>query len=145
MVTSIHLASQLDEPDILFHLLARGGNVEIRDANKLSPLDVARSYEIRLVSFSGTTDSFFICLLYYQFHFDSRKMLLNSVMLCAASEAGDLEEVMRLLTHCGVPLNVCGLRNKAPLHLACSQGHAAIVNLLLTNGVSCFFTPAIAY
>ena len=65
-------------------------------------------------------------------------MLLNSVMLCAASEAGDLEEVMRLLTHCGVPLNVCGLRNKAPLHLACSQGHAAIVNLLLTNGVSCF-------
>ena len=66
-----------------------------------------------------------------------RKLLLNSVLLCAASEAGDEDEVTRLLTRCGVPVNVCGLRHKAPLHLASSQGHAAVVDILLANGVCC--------
>lgn len=63
-------------------------------------------------------------------------MLLNSVLLCAASEAGDLGEVTRLLTQSGVPVNVCGLRHKAALQLASSSGHAAVVDLLLASSVS---------
>ena len=70
-------------------------------------------------------------------------MLLNSVLLCAASEAGDLEEVSRLLTQCRVPVNVCGLRHKAPLHLASASGHAAVVDLLLASGVS-FVIPTLS-
>lgn len=65
-----------------------------------------------------------------------RKLLLNSVLLCAASEAGDDAEVSRLLSQCCVPANVCGLRHKAPLHLAASQGHIAVLNTLIAAGVS---------
>ena len=66
-------------------------------------------------------------------------MLLNSVLLCAASEAGDAKEVSRLLNQCGVPVSVCGLRHKAPLHLASASGHAAVVDLLLASGVRLFY------
>jgi ankyrin repeat protein len=111
LVTSLHLASQLGQPDIFYHLLARGGDVELRDVNRLTALDLTSSYEIR-------------------------KMLLNSVLLCAASEAGDVEEVSRLLNQCGVPVNVCGLRHKAPLHLASASGHATVVDLLLASGAN---------
>ena len=47
-----------------------------------------------------------------------------------------MEEVLRLLTACGVSPNVCGLRHKAALHLAAAQGHTAVVEVLLANGVS---------
>ena len=70
----------------------------------------------------------------YMTHY--RKLLLNSVLLCAASEAGDEVEVSRLLSQCDVPANVLGLRHKSPLHLAASQGHAAVVDTLLASGVS---------
>lgn len=62
--------------------------------------------------------------------------MLNSVLLCAASEAGDDAEVSRLLSQCCVPANVCGLSHKAPLHLAASQGHSAVLNTLIAAGVS---------
>ena len=64
-----------------------------------------------------------------------RRLLLNSVLLCAASDAGDEAEVTRLLSECHVPANVCGLRHKAPLHLAASQGHCTVVATLLASGV----------
>ena len=60
------------------------------------------------------------------------------MLLCAASEAGDVEEVKRLLVECGVPPNVCGLHHKAPLHLAASQGHTTVVETLLSHGVKTY-------
>ena len=54
-------------------------------------------------------------------------------------------EVLRLLTQCGVPADVRGLRHKAPLHLAASQGHGAVVDTLLSSGVSCSFNSMIPF
>ena len=48
-MTSLHLASQLGQTDILYHLLARGGDVELRDVNRLTALDLTSSYEVRLI------------------------------------------------------------------------------------------------
>ena len=65
-----------------------------------------------------------------------RKLLLNTVLLCAAAEAGDYGEVLRLLSSTGVSPNARGLRHKNSLHLAASKGHKEIVEFLLVNGVS---------
>ena len=46
-VTSLHLASRQDTPHILHHLLARGGDVEVKDRHHLTPLEVTSSYQIR--------------------------------------------------------------------------------------------------
>ena len=63
-------------------------------------------------------------------------MLLNSVLLCAAADAGDIEEVTRLLTTTLISPRVKGLRHKSALHLAASEGHSDVVELLVINGVS---------
>ena len=63
-------------------------------------------------------------------------MLLNSVLLCAAADAGDIEEVTRLLTTTLISPRVKGLRLKSALHLAASEGHSNVVELLVINGVS---------
>ncbi len=64
-----------------------------------------------------------------------RKILLVTVLLCAAAEAGDGEEVERLLSTTDVSPNACGLRHKNALHLASTGGHKTVVECLLMNGV----------
>lgn len=66
----------------------------------------------------------------------ARKLLLNSILLCAAADAGDFDEVTRLLMT--TPPNVKGLRHKSALHLAASKGYGEIVEILLMNGVRIF-------
>lgn len=58
------------------------------------------------------------------------------MLLCAAAEEGDLEEVVRLLSTVGVSPNARGLRHKNALHLAAAKGHQQVVEVLLINGVS---------
>ena len=65
-----------------------------------------------------------------------RTLLLNSMLLCAAAEAGDLAEVTRLLNHTPVSPNAKCLGHKTALHMASACSHVDIVNLLLLNGVS---------
>ena len=57
-------------------------------------------------------------------------MLLNSVLLCAASDGGDIAEVTRLLTTTPISPNVKGLRHKCALHLAVAKGYQEIVEFL---------------
>ena len=64
-------------------------------------------------------------------------MLLNSVLLCAAADAGDVDEVARLLSE-GISPNVRGLRHRTALHCAASSNRMEIVQLLLMNGVRKF-------
>lgn len=66
-----------------------------------------------------------------------RKKLLNSVLLCAAADAGDSDEVTRLLSS-GISPNVRGLRHRTALHCAASSGRLQVVELLLMNGVRKF-------
>lgn len=66
----------------------------------------------------------------------SRKLLLGTMLLCAASEAGDSEEVIRLVSTSDISPNACGLRHKNALHLSCAQGHMEVTNFLILNGVS---------
>ena len=63
-------------------------------------------------------------------------MLLNSVLLCAAADGGDISEVTRLLTTTPISPNVKGLRHKCALHLAAAKGYREIVEFLILNGVS---------
>ena len=64
------------------------------------------------------------------------------MMLCAAAEAGDHEEVDRLLSTSPVSPNARGLRRKNALHLASAKGHAKVVQRLLLDKVhkSCTYT-----
>ena len=62
------------------------------------------------------------------------------MMLCAAAEAGDHEEVDRLLSTFPVSPNARGLRRKNALHLASSKGHAKVVQRLLLNKVHNSYT-----
>lgn len=62
--------------------------------------------------------------------------MVNTVLLCAAAEAGDYEEVVRLLSTTNVSPNARGLRHKNALHLAAAKGHKQVVEFLLMNGVS---------
>lgn len=57
-------------------------------------------------------------------------------MLCAAADAGDHDEVDRLLFVSQVSPNACGLRQKNALHLASAQGHTKVIQSLLLFGVS---------
>ena len=57
------------------------------------------------------------------------------MLLCAAAEEGDHDEVERLILHTQVSPNACGLRHKNALHLAAAKGHKQIVEFLLLNGV----------
>jgi len=57
------------------------------------------------------------------------------VLLCAAAEAGDYGEVVRLLSSMDVSPNARGLRHKNALHLAAAKGHAPVVQCLLLNKV----------
>ena len=61
---------------------------------------------------------------------------MNTVLLCAAAEAGDYDEVVRLLSSSEASPNARGLRHKSALHLAAAKGHKQIVEFLLLNGVS---------
>ena len=65
-----------------------------------------------------------------------RKLLLNAVMLCAAAEAGDLDEVNRLLSSTEISPNARGLHHKNALHLASAKGHTKVVTSLLLKNVS---------
>ncbi len=62
-------------------------------------------------------------------------MLLGTMLLCAASEAGDHEEVVRLMKLTHISPNAKGLRHKNALHLA---GCKEITNFLILNGVSSY-------
>ncbi len=64
-----------------------------------------------------------------------RKMILNSVLLCAAADAGDVPEVTRLLGTSHISPRVKGLRHKSALHVAAFQGHVEVMELLIINGV----------
>ena len=61
---------------------------------------------------------------------------MNTVLLCAAAEAGDYDEVVRLLSTTSVSPNARGLKHKNALHLAAAKGHKQVVEFLLINGVS---------
>ena len=63
-----------------------------------------------------------------------RRMLLNSVLLCAAADGGVVDDVARLLTEAISP-NVRGLRHRSALHCAASSNQLEVVRLLLMNGV----------
>ena len=63
-------------------------------------------------------------------------MLLSTVLLCAAAEAGDYDEVVRLLSSSSTSPNALGLRHKNALHLASAKGHKKVVEFLIVNGVS---------
>ena len=65
-----------------------------------------------------------------------RKLLLNSMLLCAAAEAGDFSEVDKLINSTSVDANACALRHKSALHLAAARGCVEIVTFLLSVGVS---------
>ena len=65
-----------------------------------------------------------------------RKLILNSILLCAAADAGDMPEVTRLLSTTPTSPNVLGLRHKNALHLSSAKGYPEIVELLIMNGVS---------
>ena len=58
------------------------------------------------------------------------------MMLCAAAEAGDVEEVDRLLSTFPISPNARGLRRKSALHLASAKGHTKVVQRLILNKVS---------
>ena len=73
--------------------------------------------------------------MHSHFLFCFRKMILNSVLLCAAADAGDMAEVTRLLATSCVSPCVKGLRHKSASHLAAFQGHSEILELLIINGV----------
>lgn len=62
-------------------------------------------------------------------------MLASAVLLCAAAEAGDYGEVVRLMSSTDVSPNARGLGHKNSLHLAAAKGHTQIVRCLLMNGV----------
>lgn len=66
-----------------------------------------------------------------------RKLLLGAVMLCSAAEAGDHDEVDRLLSSTQISPNARGLRHKNALHLASAKGHIKVVKSLLLSNVSC--------
>ncbi len=65
-----------------------------------------------------------------------RKLLVSTVLLCAAAEVGDYSEVVRLLSSTDISPNARGLRHKNALHLAAAHGHAHVVQCLLANKVS---------
>ena len=64
-----------------------------------------------------------------------RRLLLGTVLLCAAAEAGDYPEVERLLSTTFVSPNACGLRHKNALDLASARGHCKVAEFLIMNGV----------
>lgn len=58
------------------------------------------------------------------------------MLLCAAADDGDADEVARLFTTTPISPNVKGLRHKNALHLSSAKGFVEIVEILLLNGVS---------
>ncbi len=72
----------------------------------------------------------------FRHNYECRRLLLGTMLLCAASDAGDMEEVVRLVSTSYIKPNGRGLRHKSALHLACARGHKDVANFLLLNGVS---------
>ena len=52
--------------------------------------------------------------------------------LCAI---GDLESVKRLCFNPNIDLDICDYDKRTPLHLAASEGHKDIIELLIKNGL----------
>ena len=84
------------------------------------------TFILHLASFPGSTHT--PSLLH-------RRLLLGTVLLCAAAEAGDYPEVERLLSTTPVSPNARGLRHKNALHLASARGHCKVAEFLIMNGV----------
>eukprot|EP00794_Sanderia_malayensis_P003533 gene3533-4034_t len=84
-----------------------GADLELSDSRHLTAVALADTYSIR-------------------------KLLLSSLMLCAAADGGDFDEVKRLI-ELGTSPNAKALCHKAPLHLASLNGHIKVVGFLLEN------------
>ena len=67
------------------------------------------------------------------------------MLLCAASDTGDIDEVVRLVSTTYISPNGRGLRHKSALHLASAKGHKVVAKFLLLNGVSVYLLVSIVF
>ncbi|XP_065838823.1 serine/threonine-protein phosphatase 6 regulatory ankyrin repeat subunit B-like isoform X2 [Oscarella lobularis] len=107
--TALHLSVKRGDVDLIRELLNWGADVEVEDRDHKTPLTYAKSHAVR-------------------------RLLLSSVLLCSASEAGDLAEVQRLLEVEELSPNVLGLQHKAAIHFASAKGHTQLVDYLIHKG-----------
>eukprot|EP00795_Rhopilema_esculentum_P014481 gene14481-5544_t len=103
----LHIAVKRGSLEITRLLLFHGADLELTDARHLTALMLAGTYQLR-------------------------KLLLSSLLLCAAAEGGDFEEVQRII-EAGTSPNGKALCHKAPLHLASLNGHVKVVEYLLEH------------
>jgi len=109
-LSPLHIAVKRGNLEMTQLLLHYGADLELTDSGHHTAVALAGSYQLR-------------------------KVLLSSLMLCAAAEGGDFEEVRRLI-EAGTSPNGKALCHKAPLHLASLNGNVKVVEFLLEKGVS---------
>lgn len=126
--TPLHLAAAEGHTQICSLLLEKGAQVRVRDRWGNTPLGDAVHY--------GHTEVQSLLRVHGAVH-DERTHNLEVVQLALmrSAAAGGVESVRSAIV-AGADVTLSDYDRRTPLHLACSEGHYEVAELLLVNGAS---------
>jgi len=122
--TPLHVAASEGHLDICKLLVEKGAKINRSDRRGHAPLDDANRYKhtevVRYLKQNGGK-------------FGSSSLSLNLISACIE---GDVEEVRSLLDYGKIDLLSSDYDRRTPLHIAASEGHSEIVELLCEKGAN---------
>ena len=123
--TPLHLASYLENKDIVNVLIAFGADPFINNSNGLSSYQMCNYDMLCLMK---------ILLLQYNLWIDSPILTDGDTRLHTAIRQGEIDKVQRIVVEQVIDVNAINSNHETPLHVACVLGYKLIARIVISIG-----------